>query len=96
MKKITLLFLTDPGHGWLKVRRSVVEAAGVAQSISQYSYQRNNHVYLEQDCDAGQLLEALKAQGVEVKIKNVTARNKQSKIRSYHRYTKPYVSCFGG
>jgi len=83
MKKITLVFLTDPGHGWLKVKKTLVAELGL--QISPYSYHRNNHVYLEEDCDAPKLLTALKSRNVTVKIKNKNT-NRSSKIREYHSF----------
>lgn len=85
MKKLTVVFLTDPGHGWLKVRRDVLAKLGLLHQISGYSYERNRHVYLEEDCDAPKLLEALKAAGVTLRIKNKNS-NKQSKVRSYAHF----------
>lgn len=83
MKKITLVFRADPGHGWLKCKRELLGKFNVEPTP--YSYERNGQVYLEEDCDAPKLLEALKAAGVEVKIKSKHT-NKQSKIRSYNSY----------
>lgn len=45
-------FHTDPGHGWLAVKRSEVIELGIADKISRYSYQNGDSVYLEEDCDA--------------------------------------------
>jgi hypothetical protein len=46
-------FYADPGHGWLAVKRVELEALGIADKVSRYSYQFGNTVYLEEDCDAG-------------------------------------------
>lgn len=51
-------FYSDPRHGWLKVSRKELEELGIADDISSYSYQYNNHVYLEEDCDLGRFIEA--------------------------------------
>ena len=91
IKKITLVFLADPGHGWLKVSRKIVKAAGISESISRFSYERGTQVYLEEDCDAPMLIEALVKAGVDVRVREKHT-NKQSKIRSYNSYTNP-VSC---
>ena len=52
--------LTDPGHGWLSVRRSELYDLGIASLISSYSYQKGNRVYLEEDCDLNIFIQAKK------------------------------------
>lgn len=85
-KTFSILLYTDPGHGWGKVKRSVLTSLGLADKISSYSYQYNDNVYLEEDCDLGLLLQRLHDDGVAVKftIKNT---NNLSRIRSYERYS---------
>ena len=48
---MTYRFITDPGHGWLEVPRAELDALGIRHSISEYSYQSGELVYLEEDCD---------------------------------------------
>jgi len=45
----TYTFFNDPGHGWLEVPRSELPPGFTP---SEYSYQRGDLVYLEEDCDA--------------------------------------------
>jgi hypothetical protein len=49
----------DPGHGWLEVKRAELESLGIAHKISPYSYEKNDRVYLEEDCDASLFFELL-------------------------------------
>jgi hypothetical protein len=52
-------FHYDAGHGWLKVH--IYDAADVglyADDFSAYSYRNGEHLYLEEDCDAGRFLAA--------------------------------------
>lgn len=83
-------FYTDPGHGWLKVSKKDLAAAGVASKITPYSYQRGEHVYLEEDCDMETFLSAVNKAGAdwsEIKDRmKVKSTDKRSKIRSYERY----------
>lgn len=51
-------FHSDAGHGWLKVERKLLNALGIADKITAYSYQRYSDVYLEEDCDAVTFVEA--------------------------------------
>lgn len=51
MTKHKFTFFSDPGHGWLKVPRSLLVDLGISDKISSYSYQKNTWVYLEEDGD---------------------------------------------
>ena len=85
MNKIKLKFYSDPGHGWVAVKRKIVYDMDLAGKISPYSYQRGNTVYLEEDCDASLLVEALRERGIEIALEeNIT--DKTSPIRSYERF----------
>lgn len=77
----------DPGHAWCRVPRGLLYKLDIADKISSYSYERNEHVYLEEDCDLSVLIKALKDRGIQPKFKEFHT-NKQSKIRSYYHYTK--------
>ena len=52
MKNKTYIFHSDPGHGWLAVKKSELTELGIYGQISQYSYMKGDTVYLEEDCDA--------------------------------------------
>jgi len=52
----------DPGHGWLEVPKRELIELGIADQISDYSYQDKDNVYLEEDCD---MTIFLKAKGVK-------------------------------
>ena len=80
----TYIFTSDPGHGWLHVKRAELFAAGVADIISEYSYQHGDTVYLEEDCDATCFLDALKAKGIEYRFDERTVNSKP--IRRYDRF----------
>ena len=51
-------FISDPGHGWLEVPRSLLSELGILEEITTYSYQKKELVYLEEDCDASRFFEA--------------------------------------
>ena len=72
----------DPGHCWLKVKIAELEKLGIEGKITSYSYVRGYNAYLEEDCDAGVLIDALKSRGVEPKFKFHHTDN-SSKIRGY-------------
>jgi hypothetical protein len=83
MKILTLNYYQDPGHGWVKVKLSLLKKLGIAEQISTYSYMRKDNAYLEEDCDLDRLYSALDNAGITLKLKSFVAREKRSKIRSY-------------
>jgi hypothetical protein len=76
---------SDPGHGWLHVKRAELERLGLIHQISRYSYQRGETVYLEEDRDAGLFLAAKEARGeaVRPRVRYV----ERTAIRSYQPFT---------
>lgn len=85
MKPLTLNFYADPGHGWLACKRSLVAELGLLRQITPYSYQRGGTVYLEEDCDASLVTQALRDKGIAFIFKEKHT-DKTSPIRSYERY----------
>lgn len=84
-KTLKLNSYSDPGHGWIKVKRSLLQSLGIADKITRYSFQRGQWVYLEEDCDASTFMDACKAMGIEVSFSHKCG-NRQSRIRQYDRY----------
>lgn len=65
---MNLTYLQDPGHGWLIVPAALVRSLGVRPSPYSYHDRASDMAYLEEDCDAGAFMRALKATGVEPQI----------------------------
>jgi hypothetical protein len=87
METLKIHVYSDGGHGWARVKRPLLTTLGIANKITYFSYQRGDWVYLEEDCDATRLVEAMKAHGIEpVFIEHYS--HGVSKIRSYDRYYK--------
>lgn len=78
------LFISDPGHGWLVVDRQELKSFGVEKEISSCSYVRNTNAYLEEDCDAGVFLDALKKAGHEVEF--IEKHEENTPIRNYRSF----------
>lgn len=76
----------DPGHGWFAVKRAVLDALGILDRISYYSYQRGASVYLEEDCDAALFINAVRARFGRDPIWKATHTDKRSPIRSYSHF----------
>ena len=84
--ELKLTFHSDPGHGWLELPKVIARGLGPAfcNSISFYSYQDRDNLYLEQDCDAPKALDALKAANFTV-THVVKDYNNEAPIRDYKR-----------
>lgn len=76
-------FFSDPGHGWLRVKLDdLIEVNMTVKDFSNYSYIKNDNVYLEEDCDAPIFIDRWK-QKYDVVRFNEKHSNRASKIRSY-------------
>ena len=95
MKKLKVTRYSDGGHSWFKVPRKLIRQLEIESLISSFSYQLNDNVYLEEDCDVAIFFAAL----LKIERKDLTWKlmesvadistkysNKQSKIRSYPRF----------
>lgn len=90
MKNKVYVFHTDPGHGWLAVKKKEIDALGFADKISAYSYVKGNTVYLEEDCDAALFFNAYRA----VFGKDPAYRDsylERTPIRYYDRYVNTHT-----
>lgn len=59
-----LTFISDPGHGWLRVPLTDIAALGIEADISEFSFIDGRYTYLEEDCDYGRFAEACAAQSI--------------------------------
>lgn len=80
-----LHYYNDPGHGWVKVKRDLLDRLGIAEKVSPYSYEYGDHAYLEEDCDTTLLLNTLDERGIKWELIRHYS-NKQSRIRGYNSY----------
>lgn len=81
---LKLKYYTDPGHGWVAVKKSMLVELGIADKISIYSYMKGKTAYLEEDDDASKLVDMLKSSGIAYEL--VEKYSDRSPIRSYERY----------
>ncbi len=84
MKEKTLHWYTDSGHAWLRVSKEEIKKSMIADRISDYSYQSDNYVYLEEDCDAGLYLDYLGENNVL--YRTIEHYTENSNIRNLHRF----------
>ena len=81
-------FISDPGHGWVKVPFLMLWDLGIVEKITEYSYARGNYVYLEEDLDATTFHQAYeKCFGFPPKYRERNAGQKCSRVRGYDHYT---------
>ena len=83
----TFDFISDPGHGWVKVPMSLLRELCISKQITTYSYRRGAYAYLEEDLDASTFHEHyLKCFGFPPKYRERNAREKSSRVRGYDHY----------
>jgi len=82
---LSLIFHTDPAHGWLEVNRANLEALNIAHKISRYSYQKTDRVFLEEDSDAAHYLRAAGKKGWTITTTEKHT-NHDSFIRNLQRF----------
>jgi len=85
-KKVVRKFHSDPGHGWLCVKISELEALGIADKITEFSYMRKQSAYLEEDTDYTTYLNALKERGIELETVDGKVFDKPHPIRRFQPY----------
>ena len=83
----TFDFISDPGHGWVKVPVSLLQNLGISREITTYSYMRGAYAYLEEDCDAATFHVAFeKCFGFAPKYRERNAGQRYSRVRGYRSY----------
>ena len=85
-KKVVRKFHQDPGHGWLCVKIAELEALGIADKITSYSYMRKQSAYLEEDTDLTTYINALKSRGYELETVDGKIFNKDHPIKRFQPY----------
>jgi hypothetical protein len=85
-KKVVRKFHTDASHGWICVKISELEALGIADKITEFSYQRKQSAYLEEDNDYTTYLNALKERGIELETVDGKIFDKPHPIRRFQPY----------
>lgn len=86
MKNKQYIFHTDPGHGWLAVKKSELIYLGLLEYVTPYSYMKGDTVYLEEDMDAGMFMAAYEEKfGKELKYKTSYLEN--TPIRYYSQFS---------
>jgi hypothetical protein len=103
IRTVPLQWYSDPGHSWLRVSRKDAERLNILERISAFSYQSESGrvLYLEEDCDAPILLDALSRSTDSLPNYRIDRHtNKSSRVRSLPSYRRIFydVVCsqYGG
>ena len=82
---LKLDYIQDPGHGWIAADRQMLAFLGLLEATSTYSYQDQDLIWLEEDCDAPRFLSALSRVGIDYEIIETHTRV-DAWIRSLERF----------
>jgi len=89
MKTRSFQIYSDPGHAWVKVPKEFLRQIignDWRKVFTCFSYERNDHVYLEEDQDAARFINWCKASNIQLVLKESTSRDlRWSRIRTYSR-----------
>ena len=91
-KHLSLIFYSDPAHGWLEVDRDHIKDLGLCYRVSSASYVSDYKIYLEEDCDMTLFLDAAE-QFEWIVIFHESHSNTLSTIRNLPRYEPPAYPC---
>ncbi|MEQ1674719.1 MAG: hypothetical protein ABL865_06780 [Candidatus Nitrotoga sp.] len=91
MQKVFDIY-TDPGHGWMAIKKQLLVNLEIASKITSFSYQRGDTAYLEEDCDISIFFDAYLKHTGEKSVFKEHHTDKQSKIRSYDSYCFEVIS----
>jgi hypothetical protein len=80
-----LTYLQDPGHGWIACPLPLAHDLGIAAQVSRYSYLDGDTLWLEEDCDAALLVDALRARGEPVSFREIHV-NHDAYVRAMPRW----------
>lgn len=87
MKRTTFYIYSDPGHSWVKVPKLILDVylgANWRKLFTPFSYERGQHVYLEEDCDARTFDRRIRDAGITPIYKEGScASTRLSRIRNY-------------
>jgi len=79
-------YYQDSSHGWVKVKKSILEELGISHEISKFSYMKGEYAYLEEDSDSRTFILAYEKINGKRPTFNESHSNKSSKICSYEDY----------
>ena len=87
MEQVEWRYIQDPGHGWIEVSKMLVDALGISDKVSSYSYSKGELVYLEEDCDAPLFIRTFESKYPSTKITLKELHlNGSSPIRNYKAF----------
>jgi hypothetical protein len=82
---LTLDYVQDPGRGWIAADRQMLRFLGLLEVTSSYSYQDDDLIWLEEDCDGPRFLSALSRVGIDYQLVDTHTRG-NAWIRNLPQY----------
>lgn len=79
----TFTRICDPSHSWLRVPLAEIERLGIADQISNFSYQKGKYAFLEEDRDMAIFVKAREDEGKPIRILEHHNKERMSRIRKY-------------
>jgi len=79
-------YYRDAGHGWVAVKKNILEKIGIADKITSFSYQRGKMAYLEEDCDLSLFMKAMEEYLGKTPTLEVKDHGNYSWVRSQETY----------
>tara|TARA_B100000405_G_scaffold223037_1_gene158655 strand:- start:250 stop:525 length:276 start_codon:yes stop_codon:yes gene_type:complete len=64
-------WISDPGHSWLQVSKTWIRELNIANLISNYSYEDDTNVFLEEDCDAAVFIRESHKAGYQINFAEI-------------------------
>ena len=83
--ELKLRYITDPGHGWLEVPKSLLVELEIQDKITDYSYEKGTMAYLEEDCDMATFMRACYENKLAVTVDEIY--QDRTPIRNYNHYS---------
>lgn len=85
-KRRTFMVYSDPGHAWIKVSKAFLRqiiGSHWRDIFTPFSYERGDHVYLEEDVDAHRFINWCYCNSIKPVLKEASSAERSSRIRNY-------------
>lgn len=81
-------WISDPSHSWLQVSKGWIRELNISTLISNYSYEDDWYVWLEEDCDAAVFIRESHKAGYRINFASIPEffYNTEAPLRSKNRF----------
>lgn len=83
-----LKWISDPSHSWLQVSKTWIQELNISTLISNYSYEDDTNVFLEEDRDAAVFIRESHKAGYNINFASIPTLNynHDAPVRSKDRF----------